>query len=186
MAAFTSISPDRIVTQTSISGLTETGDPMRFDLIETTKHLIIQRYEAGVGISTTTFLIAARTRAEATFAAATATLAQVDLTEAAPVEAAPVAVAEPVVEAVEVTEPVVEAEPTGQPARARGPNRPDAETEVWRECDLAVVMVQGRTYRYDLRRGADTIESLPATRNWREERQTLIQRGARLLRFLPA
>ncbi len=193
MAAFKNISPARIVTQRSIEGLTETGASLRFDLIETTKHLVIQRYEDGVGISTTTFLAPARDRAEEAFAVAVQMLTPPApvLAEAAPVVAAPVAapvadlaeVIASVATVITVVAEVATATPvvTAPVARPRGPNRPDTEIEVWCEGDLKVVMVQGRTYHYDLRRGEDTIEKVPATRAWRAERQSLIDKASRML-----
>ncbi|RRR74733.1 MAG: hypothetical protein EI684_06360 [Candidatus Viridilinea halotolerans] len=49
---------------------------------------------------------------------------------------------------------------------------------MWADGDLAVVMVQGREFRYDLRHNGETIEQVKATRNWRQERQMLIERAA--------
>ncbi|MEI7772670.1 MAG: hypothetical protein WCI67_21950 [Chloroflexales bacterium] len=159
MAQFKHIPAARIVAQTSVEGRTAAGELVRIALVETERVTYLQRFVDGVGTSMTQYSGARQGEAQAAYAQA-----QADEL-----------VAEPVVEAEAVAEAVA------QPARLRGPSRPDAETQVWAEGDLEVVMVTGRAYRYDLRRGADTIESLPATRAWRTERKALITKAAGLL-----
>lgn len=161
MARFTTIPAARILSTESTDGLNQAGEVVRIQLLLTATTHYIQHYVQGIGVSTRHFSGARRSGAPDAYDA----LCLAELggnTGEAPVEAEPPAEAEAPAEA---------------PTRVRGANRPDAETAVWAEGDLAVVMVQGRVYRYDLRRGATTLESVPATRNWRAERQALISQA---------
>jgi hypothetical protein len=165
MAQFKHIPAARIVAQTSVEGRADTGELVRVALVETERVTYLQRFVDGVGTSMTQFSGARQGEAQVAYDQACLELTGDDRK----VEA------EPVAEVAEVAEVVA------RPARLRGPSRPDTETQVWADGDLEVVMVTGRAYRYDLRRGADIIESLPATKAWRTERKALITKAAGLL-----
>lgn len=182
MAPYKSIPTDRIKSQRSVDGRNEAGEMVRITLIETEKATYVSRLVNGVGVSTTQFTGDRRSQGEPTLLLMVAQekLRDEELLPAEPqVEPEPVAEPEPA--------PTAEPEaPVAQAIRVRGPNRPDIETEVWAEGDLRVVMIEGREYRYDLRRGTDTIDSLPATRSWRTERQQLISKGQGMLAAVAA
>ena len=183
MAQFKNIPAARIVAQTSVEGRTDAGELIKVALVETEHVTYVQRFVDGVGTSMTQYSGTRKADAEVAYDQAyleltgdyrkvepVAELAvEAELENDGDIEGSGDSEAEPVVEVV------------ARPARLRGPSRPDAETQVWAEGDLEVVMVTGRAYRYDLRRGADIIESLPATRAWRTERKALITKAAGLL-----
>jgi len=167
MAQFKHIPSTRIVSQESVDGRDEATTLVRYELVETKQVTYLHRYEDGIGVSTAAYRGKLhRAQGQADLEAARQglslawldrTLAQMDAVDAPPVE------------------------PVEAPARQRGANRPDAETPVWSEGGLAVVMVTGRSYRYELRRGAEQLASVVATRAWRAERQGLIAQAEGLL-----
>jgi hypothetical protein len=180
MAQFKHIPAARIVSQESFEGRNEAGEQVRYALITTEKVTYLQRYVDGVGVSTTQFSGARIADAPAAYdQAVMMELGQyIEDKAAAFLDEGAAALSTKILEA----EPVAEPEPVAEtPARRRSPNRPDAETQVWGEGDVAVVMVIGRGYRYDLRRGTDLIDRVTATRNWRQERRALIAQGQGLL-----
>jgi len=167
MTQFKHIPSTRIVSQESVDGRDESGMLVRYELVETKQVTYLHRYEDGIGVSTAAYrgkLHLAQGQAGLADARLALSQAWLDrtLAELGAVEA-------------------LLSEPVAAPARQRGPNRPDAETPVWSEGGLAVVMVTGRSYRYELRRGAEQLASVVATRAWRAERQDLIAQAEGLL-----
>jgi hypothetical protein len=168
-AAFKNVPAPRITSQkVAAEGRNEDGDQVRYELVETEHVTYVQRYVNGVGVSTAQYSGTRRPLAEPELLAL---IAQEQLEDWQP-EPAPVG-----------QEPEPAADPASETPvlRGRGPNRPDDEEVVWSQGDLAIVMVTGREYRYDLRQAGSTIDSVHATRSWRTERQGLIDKATGLL-----